>query len=189
MPDQETLNDKAWQTIFAERPVLSDVASNGLHHITAAEINRIGRREARLMTKFDHTVNLPHLFAQNNLAILPDSRGSYVIGRFECYAKIEQAANDEIIGRPFPEQLKSITPNDLYSEPAALLCAQHAGLIADVLEEDVSLTVAGRMSTGDFDFSIQTTVRGTATPHPIRVARSQCKIDGGFRRIGNICYS
>ena len=134
------------------------------------------------MTKLDHRIMRPQIFKDNGLSILPDSRGSYVIGRFDCYASIPQHPSDEIIGWSFPEWMQSLLPSNLYSESAALLCAQHAGLVADVLEEDVALTVNGRMSTGDFEFLISK--RSSATgPHvewPLSVRRAQCEIDGGF---------
>jgi hypothetical protein len=41
--------------------------------ITAIQINEF--REAGLMTKFDHSINLPKIFSDNGLAILPITRG------------------------------------------------------------------------------------------------------------------
>lgn len=161
---------------------MADVDANGIHRITATAINT--KREARLMTKFDHVVNLPQIFEHNGLAILPDSRSSYVIGRFDCYAKVDQAFTEPVIDRTFPDWIQSLTSNNLYSESAALLCAQHAELLADVLEEPVSLTVFGRMSTGEFDFSILAKQGGATVRQPLTVDRAQCEIDGGFEGPG-----
>ncbi len=41
------------------------------------------------MTKFDHKVNLPTVFADNGLAILPITRGDYVISSFSAYKEFE----------------------------------------------------------------------------------------------------
>lgn len=165
---------------------MSDIEANGIHLISAREINT--RREARLMTKFDHLINLPRIFGDNGLSILPNSRNSYIIGRFDCYAKIQQIPNEEIIERPFPDWMQSLSADNLYSEASALLCAQHAGLIADVLEEDeenIALTVFGRMSTGNFDFIIDRAIsaNGPQIKNPFSVDRAQCEIDGGFESI------
>lgn len=182
MPAQRSKNDVAWEALFAERAILRDINANGLHRISASAINT--KREARLMTKFDHKVNLPELFAENGLAILPDSRRSYVIGRFDCYAEIEQPQGGVVIERNFPDWIQSLSWGNLYSESAALLCAQHSGLLAEVLDEaDVALTVFGRMSTGEFDFSISTDGSNGKTRQAFQVDRAQCEIDGGFEGV------
>ncbi len=178
MPPQKSKNDIAWEALFAERDIVRDVDANGLHRITAGDINT--KREARLMTKFDHLVNLPQIFAQHALAILPDTRSSYVIGRFDCYAKIEAAQNEVIIQKNLPNWIQSLSTENLYSESTALLCAQHAGLFEDVLEEEVTFTVFGRMSTGEFDFSILATKSGGTVKQALHIDRAQCEIDGGF---------
>ena len=178
MGSQSSKNDVAWESLFAERDILGDVNRNGVHLITAEAINK--RREARLMTKFDHIVNLPEIFASNGLSILPNSRTSYVIGRFDCYQRLSQQNEPEITEWAFPDWIQSLSPSDLYSESSALLCAQHAGLLADVLEDEtIALTVFGRMSTGTFDFSIQEQ-RGSKTSRILTVDRAQCEIDGAF---------
>lgn len=79
---------------------------------------------------------------------------------------------------PFPAELETINPQDLYSESSALLCAYNAGILDRLLQEAVSLTVMGRMSTGRFDYHINETRSGR--PFEIRVENSQCEIDSGF---------
>ena len=178
MSVQKSKNDTAWEELFSEHHIVSDVDTHGVCRITAAAINK--KREARLMTKFDHIVNLPKIFSDNGLAILPDSRSSYVIGRFNCYAKLDQDPTDPIIDRTFPDWMQSLTSSNLYSESAALLCAQHAELISEIVGEELALTVFGRMSTGEFDFSIHATQGGVTVQQPLTIDRAQCEIDGGF---------
>ena len=74
-------NDLAWEKIFEKHKILDKILKDGHIEITATKINEF--REARLMTKFDHKSQLPKLFADNKLSILPTSRGGYVIGEFE----------------------------------------------------------------------------------------------------------
>jgi hypothetical protein len=176
-------NDDAWEALFEEHNILQDIERNGFYKIDASSINK--KREARLMTKFDHVVNLPQIFLNNNLTILPDSRSSYVIGKFECYAKIQPDTESSIIERPFPSLIESLSPSNLYSESSALLCAYHAGLIADVLEEEMAFTVFGRMSTGRFDFSISTGSNSALVNHLFEVDRAQCEIDGAFEGVSS----
>lgn len=67
-----TKNDMAWEKLFNKYNILKSIESSGSFLITAAQINEF--REARLMTKFDQRINLPKLFSQNQLAILPITR-------------------------------------------------------------------------------------------------------------------
>jgi hypothetical protein len=78
-----TKNDAAWEQLFKIHDILSAIDKNGSFEISAAQINQL--REARLMTKFDHKANLPRIFADNNLSILPITRGSYIISHFDTY--------------------------------------------------------------------------------------------------------
>ena len=64
-------NDIAWEKIFEKYCILDKLANNERISISSTEINQF--REARLMTKFDHRSQLPKLFIDHNLSILPTS--------------------------------------------------------------------------------------------------------------------
>lgn len=66
------LNNTAWETLFTRHNILDEIAKTGMFRITADQ-NK-AEREPRLMTKFDHKVNLPSIFKDNDLAILPVTR-------------------------------------------------------------------------------------------------------------------
>jgi hypothetical protein len=170
-----TKNNAAWQILFEKYEILRHVERHGSYRITAPAINEL--REARLMTKFDHRINLPAIFRSNNLTIQPDSRGSYLIGHFSSYQKVSDEPTVPIKEVPYPA-VETIDPDNLYSESAALLCAYNAGIISDVLEEEVRFTVSGRMSTGQFSYLIKDDKSGTL--FRISVNNSQCEIDAGF---------
>ncbi|NEP00233.1 MAG: translation elongation factor [Symploca sp. SIO2E9] len=172
---KKTKNDIAWETLFEKYQILEQVSKHGLFEIESSKINQ--ERESRLMAKFDHYVNLPAIFKDNNLSILPISRSRYVIGDFDTYLKVEYDSNIEEITVDFPEHIESIDSSNLYSENSALNCAFNAGIIGDLVDEPVSYTLSGRMSTGNFSFSIRNIVTGTST---INVKNSQCEIDAGF---------
>jgi hypothetical protein len=169
-------NDDAWEALFATQRILEQIDAQGVYQISAAAINEL--REARLMTKFDHRIQLPSIFKQHQLTIQPNSRGTYLIGRFASYLDLpggDEIAVEEV---PFPGEIETINPQDLFSESAALLCAYNAGIMDRVLNEAVSLTVLGRMSTGRFNYFIND-IR-TGRPIEIGVENSQCEIDSGF---------
>jgi hypothetical protein len=171
-------NDAAWEELFEAHRILDRIEGSGVFEISSTSINKL--REARLMTKFDHRINLPTIFRQNELTIQPNSRGTYLIGHFQSYQEIPAPpdTDEDVESFQFPTEIETIDPAQLSSESAALLCAYNAGIINDLLEEPTTLTVSGRMSTGEFGYRINDTRRGT--PHEIKVVNAQCEIDSGF---------
>lgn len=133
------------------------------------------------MTKFDHRINLPRLFAENNLAILPVTRGRYIISHFEAYKDFEPLDN-EITRIPLPEYIESIDYENITSESMAINCAYVSGILADFLEDkELMPTVSGRMSSGAFSFNIQNT--STNSNVVVDVVNSQIEIDGGYEGV------
>ena len=167
-------NDIAWEAIFEEYRILDRLAKNDRVSISSMEINEF--REARLMTKFDHRSQLPELFVEHKLSILPTSRGTYEIGAFETFCDFNKE-DVEIVPVNFPTFLESIDYKDITSESIAINCAFISKILHDFTgEENLFPTVSGRMSSSLFDFAInskQKTFR-------INVENSQIEIDGGF---------
>jgi len=172
----DTANDKAWVELFEQYRILDEISNSGIFRISASQINQV--REARLMTKFDHKADLPKIFRNNQLSILPDSRGTYVIGCFDAYHRISTETLVQPLEFPFPYHIETIDYANLYSEVSALLCAYNTGIIENVVEEDVRLTVFGRMSTSKFHYQVRNLLNGNW--YSINVDNSQCEIDGGF---------
>lgn len=167
-------NDIAWEQIFDRYRILEKLANNERVSISSLEINQF--REARLMTKFDHRSQLPKLFMEHQLSILPTSRGTYEIGTFETFCDFNKD-DTEITTIDFPTFLESIDYKDITSESIAINCAFVSKILHDFTgEENLLPTVCGRMSSSLFDFTInsgQNTFR-------INVENSQIEIDGGF---------
>lgn len=171
------LNDSAWEKLFDKYDILNEVAINGQFIISAGQIKEF--REPRLMTKFDHKVNLPKVFTNNQLAILPITRGDYVISSFQAYKEFEEPSN-KIERVSIPAHIQSLMPQFLLSEAIALNCANACGILEDFLEdEELTATVSGRMSSGEFDFNINTKL-GTRM---VSVANSQIEIDAAYEGI------
>ncbi|MCD8353126.1 MAG: transcriptional regulator [Clostridiales bacterium] len=178
----KSLNDEAWEKLFEKYDILHHVETDGFFNISAAQIKDY--REPRLMAKFDHTVNLPKLFAENHLAILPITRGDYVISHFDAYHSFEE--NDEpIIQVSMPSYIQSLDYNHIPSEAIALNCAVATGIIADFMEDDnIVATVSGRMGSGDFSFYIGDTKSGGT--RQIDVSNSQIEIDAAYEGIESL---
>lgn len=171
---RKTKNDIAWEKIFEKYKIIENVLSYGHSTISSKEINEF--RQARLMTKFDHKSQLPKLFIDNNLSILPTSRGGYVIGAFETFSDFI-TEDIEITPIEFPTFLESLDYRDITSEATALNCAFVSKILHDFTEEDnLFPTVSGRMSSSSLDFDIDSS-NGL---FKINVENSQIEIDGGY---------
>ena len=169
-------NDRAWEALFEKYDILSHIESHGKFIISASQIKEY--REPRLMAKFDHIINLPHIFAKNQIAILPVSRGDYMLSRFKAYQPFE-GKNKSITRICLPANLQSLNANHIPSEAIAINCALASGMLADFLEEEVLYaTVSGRMGSGRFDFHIQNSL--TKAPMTVSVNNSQIEIDAAF---------
>ncbi|MDD3223205.1 MAG: transcriptional regulator [Clostridium sp.] len=175
-------NDIAWEKLFSKYDIMSQINNKGKFEISAKQINEV--REARLMTKFDHKVNLPKVFADNDLSILPVTRGNYIISKFEAYRKFENI-NSEIIRVKFPEYITSIDYENITSEAMAINCAYVSGIIHDFVEDDELVpTVSGRMSSDTFKFNIKNIAINNNIS--IEVVNSQLEIDGGYEGINTL---
>ena len=170
-------NNKEWKHLFKKYDILKKIKKNGQFIISANTIKEF--REPRLMTKFDHKINLPEIFEKNSLAILPITRGDYIISSFSAYKEFENISTD-IQRVSIPTHLQSLIPKFLLSESIALNCANACGILKDFLEDDeITPTVNGRMSSGSFKFEI-TTMMGNL---PLSVNNSQIEIDAAYEGI------
>ena len=168
------LNDTAWEKLFDKYQILDRVDRDGQFQISASQIKEF--REPRLMTKFDHRVNLPAIFRKHNLAILPVTRGDYVISSFSAYQDFE-APEAEVQRISIPAHLQSLMPKFLVSEAIALNCANACGILSDFLEDEALVpTVSGRMSSGGFAFRIDTALG----PKTVSVDHAQIEIDAAY---------
>lgn len=175
--------EQSWEILFDKHNIVKKVREDGIFKISSAEINTI--KEARLMAKFDKSSKLPKVFRDNNLSILPISRGEYAIGNFKTHEKLNYSNTNPIMTRT-PSFLQTINKSDLYSESAALLFAFNSGIIADVLQTyGLKFTVNGRMSSGSFNFKIDDTI--TSKKHNIHVRNAQIEIDAGYETNDVFC--
>ena len=122
-----TKNNEAWEKLFERYQILEEVNKNDCFKIQASQINQ--ERESRLMAKFDHVVNLPKIFIDNNLSILPLSRYQYIIGHFGTHFSVKYNLKLKTIPWQFPREIETIDYTNLYSENSALLCAFNIGII------------------------------------------------------------
>ena len=173
-----TKTDEAWKVLFERFNILDEINRQGHFIISANDIKK--EREPRLMSKFDHSINLPQIFRDNKLAILPISRGDYIISNFDVYHKFEQN-NSPIKQFSLPDYLQSITEENIPSETIAINAAFASGILNDFFEdEELYATACGRMGSGEFSFNIKGT---NEQIHTIEVKNSQIEIDSAYEGI------
>lgn len=177
--------DIAWKQLFEKYDILNLIEKEGIFNITATQINEF--REARLMTKFDHSVNLPTLFSENELSILPNSRGTYIIGKFKAYQKLK-FIDKKPISKTIPDFIRTFDDFDITSESTALNIAYMSGMIDEVLQTGINepnsmMTLSGRMSSGQLFYDIKVS---NDEFYRFDVQNSQIEIDGSYENLNQI---
>ena len=181
----ETKLDKAWREILAEYPIEKATRQGGLYEIQAKDIKAF--REPRLMTKFDTSKSVASPLKELGLDVLPVSRHSYVLGKFNLYEEFPDVTNLKPTSITLPE-LETLRLENLTSESNAInaLLATHA-LENFLNEEEQGLleTFNGRMGAGDFSFDVDLSC--CAAKQTINVSKAQIEIDGGFESQRSVC--
>ena len=158
---------------------MNEIDRCGEFNITADQIKAF--REPRLMAKFDHRLSLPKIFTDNNVNIIPVSRGSYRLGRFKLYEEIAPITEPVEI-HSFDSPFETLDFNNISSEVMAISCAYVSQILSIFLGEEITPTVAGRMNSGQFDFELDG-VQGKN--HKISVSNAQIEIDAGFESLSS----
>jgi len=175
-------NDHAWEALFRKYDIINQIDMKEKFIISANQIKEY--REPRLMAKFDHNINLPQIFSENQLAILPISRGDYVISNFDAYKKFESVSK-KVIQASLPDHIQSLDKNNIQSEVISINCALASGILNDFLgEENLIATVSGRMGSNRFDFDIRNSKSGRFSS--IEVANSQIEIDAAYEGVESL---
>lgn len=169
--------DEAWEKLFEKYDILNSVEKDGIFKISAEQIKEF--REPRLMTKFDHKANLPMLFKDSKLSILPDSRGTYIIGKFNAYQTLK-LYNKRPIPIEIPHFIETFDDFNITSESTALNVAHFTGMIDQVMgtkkdEPKSVLTLSGRMSSKELEYCITGKENFS---YNFEVKNSQIEIDG-----------
>lgn len=176
-----SLND-IWEKLFDKYSILYHIENDGFFTISANQIKEF--KEPRLTVKFDHTVNLPKLFSENQLSILPITRGDYIISHFDAYHRFEPESSP-IIKVSLPTYIQSLNSGNISSESIALNYAVASGIVAEFMEDnDIVATVSGRMGSGAFSFNIGDIKTGSF--RQINVNNSQIEIDAAYEGINSL---
>ena len=172
-----TQNDLAWDETFERFGLYEQIDTSGFAEITANQLKTA--REPRLMAKIDHASQLPRIFKEYNLAILPTDNGTYRIGPYKIFHAlgadgINAGATTKI---EIPSGIETIDFANISSEPAALHAAFLSRILNNFVGEDLHLTTSGRMRSSSFNFKVDTF---SGQSQDISVKSAQIEIDAGY---------
>ncbi len=129
------------------------------------------------MTKFDTSANLPPSLKRHHLDVLPNSRHSYLIGRFSLYEPFPDTTDLRPERIVLPE-FETLRVERITSEANAINALKASRALESFLgETELFETFNGRMGTNDFVFDVDTN-DGASTE--VSVHAAQLEIDGGF---------
>jgi hypothetical protein len=157
-----------WSGIISQ---LNIDLSKSINYVTSKQIKQITNEDPRLMAKMDKIENLPGIFRENSLFLLPVSRKEYAIVKGIGYHKLETTSDVKPITHvtrvPFPASLKA------ESEGVLLEYANSCGLLGKVTgTPNLIQTFRGRTTTPKFSFD----VNGSQ----LTVQHAQIEVDTGF---------
>lgn len=164
--------ESSWEQIFEKYHILDEVEKNWIYEISSDTIKEFW--EPRLMTKYDHYEQLPKIFRENHLSILPNRNWSYLIWPFSTHQEIDYW---DIPLRKINHRsdLQSLKPDNLFSEAVSLNYALATWMIKDLVWEVCELTVSWRMKSSDFKFNISNPI--SWDDREIEVHNAQIEID------------
>lgn len=165
-----------WEDIFNDFDIVNEIEKSGYFIITADQIRVY--KEPRLMAKFDFSKQLPKVFKDNQLGILPIKNGEYIIGKFNLFERLSSTnyENIEVKKVELPSFIETIDPDNIYSESNALMVANLSGMFEDIFGEIVYETIQGKMRTNTFSFNIYS----GELENNIEVNGAAIEIDGGY---------
>jgi hypothetical protein len=177
-----TKNDRAWRRFFDGTDALSRIGARGYCYVDAASLKQIGDREPRLMAKLDTLSARPSIFRKRDLTIFPVENGRYILFRDpdeRSYFRLP-TERDELPVQVYRSTV-DLTTFDSYpgaerpSESQALDFAYVSSLIKTFTgEQDVYLTIRGRLFSGEFHFQLP------VTEHLVTVSGVQIEVDAGY---------
>ena len=164
--------DRVWNSIEEDYHYLDIIGKEGVFVISADSIKKY--KEPRLVTKFDTSEDLPGIFKENHLSILPINRGTYIVSDIKTFLPLYEITHKPV-GVAVSDDLTTARITDISSESQAINYACGIGLIDKFVEEEgLRATLDGRQGSGVFDFNIDRHSGGSLN---VKVDNAQIEID------------
>ena len=173
-----TKADRDWGTVFERYQLASKIASKGFVDVNSQEIKALGL-EPRLMTKVDHSHQVPAPLKENNLTILTLSSSVWRIGPFDIFKPLPTwtPMDRATTTKKLPGWIDSIDPGNITGEGALMNAAFSSGILSDFCGEVLVPTVSGKGRSGQFTFKVDQFNKPQAE---IYVDSAQIEVDAGY---------
>lgn len=161
--------------MFESLKIQDQLANRPWVPVSASDIKSLGY-EPRLLAKIDHSKDLPSIFKELNLGILPIAIDSYAVGFFNTFFPV----GDLHIGRKKlsigSSNFQTLDSKDFSSESSMLNMVQAAGIIEKISTSPAHQTISGRRRTPNFEFKLAM----LDNPVTLSVKGAQIEVDAGF---------
>lgn len=128
------------------------------------------------MAKIDHSKDLPSIFKELNLGILPISIDSYAVGFFNTFFPVGDLQTGRKKLSIGSSNFQTLDSKDFSSESSMLNMVQAAGIIERISSTPAHQTISGRRRTPNFEFGIEMMNRSVT----LSVKGAQIEVDAGF---------
>jgi hypothetical protein len=167
--------DTAWEDVFDSLQIRNKLLNRDWITLQASEIKSLGY-EPRLLAKIDHSKDLPGVFKELKLGILPLSIDSYAVGFFNTFFPVGGLDPQRKKIKVGEAVFQTLNSRDFSSESSILNMVQAAGVIERISGGPAHQTISGRRRTPNFDFDIE--MKDEAVT--LTVAGAQIEVDAGF---------
>jgi hypothetical protein len=151
--------------------------SKPVNYITATQIKQVSNEEPRLMAKIDRLEDVPKVFKDNGVFILPVSRREYAIIKGKGHHELESIAGKPTVHHtelPFPLSVSGKKTESIY-----LTYASSCGLLKKLSGADTLIPVSSdKTVTPNFTFDINGI--------KISVNKAQIQVDQVFESLNEI---
>lgn len=179
--------DIAWNALDERYHVVEGALENPFFYLSADDIHEASNHfrgikfEPRLLTHFDTRQQMPKLFIENGLSVLPKGKG-YIIGSFNPFMSVgSDHGSIETRRIAPPEEVESFS--HIANEAMGINYAEACGFIKDFIDEGpLRATVSGRHGGGDWTYKIQS--KGVLLE--LSSDKPQIEVDGGYESAGSL---
>jgi hypothetical protein len=177
-----TKSGDAWERLFSQFQIAEKVALDGFYDISAEDFKTMNF-EPRLLTKVDHSHQVPPVMKENGLSILTLSNSTWRIGPFEVFQKLPawKTPDETVVHKTLPSWLQSLSKDGITGEGALVNAADASGILNDFCGEELVSTITGKGRSSTFDFRVDNINSGSTS---IEVKSAQIEIDAGFEGPG-----
>lgn len=167
--------DQEWEIVFDSLKIQSQLMDRPWVTVSASDIKSLGY-EPRLLAKIDHSRDMPSIFKELNIGILPASIDSYAVGFFNTFYPVGELQSGRKKLSIGASNFQTLDSKDFSSESSMLNLVQAAGIIEKIASTPAHQTISGRRRTPNFDFEIDMMDK----PVTLSVKGAQIEVDAGF---------